>query len=125
MDFHIFETNRFILRASAVAIIQRTDNAVGIWIFTFLRRIVPNVASRTGTFGVFSVASFADSDLVGAGAGEGEAEFGAKLLLYFRLGFEASPFVAKWAFDPAAAGARGFSITQSRAVLGCYALGKS
>ena len=109
------------MRAGAVTIIQRAYDAVGfIIIFTFLRRIVPNVASRTGTFGVFTIAGFADSGLVGAGAGEGEAV----LLADFRIGFEASPGVAEGAFDTAAAGARGFSIAQSRAILGGDALGR-
>ena len=43
--------------------------------------IFPFVAVGAGTFGVFAVAWFADSDLVGAGAGEGEAV----LLADFRI----------------------------------------
>ena len=85
--------------------------------------IFPLIARSAGAFGVFSVASFADADLVGASAGKGEAEFGAELV-YFRLGFEASPVVAKGAFNTGAAGARGFSITQSGAILSGDALGR-
>ena len=86
--------------------------------------VLPFIAAGAGTFGVFTVAGLAGAaGLVGTGAGEGETEFGAKLVLYFRLGFEASPFVAKRTFDTTAAGARGFGIAQSRAILGGDALG--
>ena len=111
------------MRASAVTVIQSTDNAVGGGIFAFLRRIVPDVTAGAGTFGVLAVASLADSaGISGAGAGVGEAVFSAKFLFIFRLGFETSPFVSKGTFDSRAAGARSFGIAQSGAILGCYAL---
>ena len=98
---------------------QRADNAVSGGIFTFLGRIVPDITESAATFGVFAVASFADAGLVGSGAGESEAI----LLADFRIGFEASPFVAKGAFDTTTAGARGFGIAQSGAILRGNALG--
>ena len=86
--------------------------------------IFPFVARATAASCIIMIASFADSaGLVGAGAGLGEAKFGAELVFDFRLGFEASPFITEGAFDARATRAACLGIAQSGAILRRDALG--